>query len=155
MIDENNTVFTEVEINATPEQVWAVLTDWEKLPRWSSSLQGISPEGLSKGEVSKAFFKNPITGKNVEFEHEITEYEEGKKFGWSGIVMGSIKDHHIYSLEDTGRGTTLFRQEDGFHSEHSSHSRFMNFISKHGMADNYKKFNQELKERVEELYPKS
>ena len=153
MQDKTNNVFTEIEINATPQQVWAVLTDWEKLPEWSSSLQGISTDGLKKGDISKAFFKNPITGGNIEFEHEITDYEEGVKFGWSGNVVGNVKDHHIYSLEGTDSGTTIFRQEDGFHSEHSSHSRFMNFISKHGIASMYKQFNKELKARVESLYP--
>ena len=29
-------VFTEIEIDATAEQVCAVLTDFEKLPEWSS-----------------------------------------------------------------------------------------------------------------------
>ena len=29
-------VFTEIEIDATAEQVWALLTDFEKLPKWSS-----------------------------------------------------------------------------------------------------------------------
>ena len=32
-------VFTEIEIDATADQVWAVLTDFEKLPEWSSSFQ--------------------------------------------------------------------------------------------------------------------
>jgi len=27
---KNNLVFTEIEIDATPEQVWNVLTDWDK-----------------------------------------------------------------------------------------------------------------------------
>ncbi len=130
MIDDTNTVFIETEIKATCEQVWSVLTDWKKIPEWSSSLQGIYPTELKKGEISTAYFKNPMTGKNIGFEHKITEYVEGKQFGWSGNVVGSIKDHHIYTLENTKNGITIFRQEDGFHSEHSSHSTFMNFISK-------------------------
>jgi len=154
MQDKTNNVFTEIEINATPEQVWSVLTDWKKLPEWSSSLQGISTDGLKKGDISKAYFKNPITGNNIEFEHEITDYEEGVKFGWSGKVIGSVKDHHIYSLEGTEQGTTIFRQEDGFHSE-NSHGRLMNFIAKHGITSAYNQFNRELKERVESLYPTS
>lgn len=154
MQDKTNNVFTEIEINATPKQVWSVLTDWKKLPEWSSSLQGISTDELKKGDISKAYFKNPITGKNIEFEHEITDYEEGVKFGWSGKVVGSVKDHHVYSLKAGENGTTLFCQEDGFHSEHSSHSKFMNFISKHGINSAYKTFNQELKVRAEALFPK-
>jgi len=57
MIDDTNTVFIEIEINATCEQVWSVLTDWKKLPEWSSSLQGVSPEIIKKGEMSTAYLK--------------------------------------------------------------------------------------------------
>ena len=35
-------VFTEIEIDATADQVWAVLTDFEKLPEWSSSFKGLT-----------------------------------------------------------------------------------------------------------------
>ena len=34
-------VFTQIEIEATREQVWSVLTDFEKMPEWSSSFQSI------------------------------------------------------------------------------------------------------------------
>jgi len=152
MQDKTNTEFTEIEINATTEQVWSVLTDWDKLKEWSSSFVGISTDGLIKGERSISYFKNPLTGKNLEFEHEITEFEEGVKFGWSGKVVGKVKDHHIYNLEKTSQGTTIFRQEDGFHSENSL-SSIMNFLMKHNITSSYKKFNKELKVRVESLYP--
>ena len=37
MIELESHVFTEIEIDATADQVWAVLTDFKKLPEWSSS----------------------------------------------------------------------------------------------------------------------
>ena len=152
MEDKKNHVFTEIEINATPEQVWNVLTDWDKLKDWSSSFIGISTERLVKGEVFVSYFKSPITGKAIEFEHICTDYEEGRKFGWSGDIIGKTQDHHIYSVEPTQNGTTLFKQEDGLHGPHS---RLLNFLAEHQMMSMYKKFNQELKERVEALYPRS
>ena len=79
-------------------------------------------------------------------------YEHGKIFGWSGeLNTHGMTDHHIYSIEATDKGTTLFKQEDGFHG---AHSKFMNFLAKHQMKSAYKKFNLELKARVESLYPR-
>lgn len=150
MENKKNHVFTEIEINATPEQVWNVLTDWNRLKEWSSSFIGISVDKLSKGEKFVSYFKNPLTGGVIELEHICSDYEEGIKFGWSGDIIGKIKDHHVYSLEPTQIGTTIFRQEDGLHGPHG---RFMNFLAKHHMMSMYKKFNRELKERVESLYP--
>lgn len=150
MKDVNNHVFTEIEINATPEQVWSVLTDWKNLKEWSSSFIGISTERLSIGETFISYFKTPLTGKPFELLHICTDYEEGRKFGWSGNLIGKTKDHHIYSVEPTEHGTTIFMQEDGLHGPHS---KFLNILAKHKMMAMYKRFNKELKKRVEFLYP--
>ena len=146
-IDQSNSVFTEIEINARPEQVWSVLTDWESLKDWSSSFIGISTDKMVQGEIFVSYFKNTITGKVMEFEHVCTEYVEGERFGWSGHIAGKAKDHHIYSVIPSKNGNTIFRQEDGLHG-----SSFLDFLAKHQMTSMYKKFNQELKERVEAIY---
>jgi len=151
MQDERNNVFTEIEINATPAEVWSVLTDWDKLKEWSSSFIGISKNQLVKGEEFVSYFKKTLTGGVLELKHICTDYEEGRIFGWSGDIIGKVKDHHIYSLEPTLNGTTLFKQEDGLHG---NHSWLLNLLAEHKMLSMYKKFNQELKERVEKLYPK-
>ncbi|MFN0200581.1 MAG: SRPBCC domain-containing protein [Bacteroidia bacterium] len=149
MEDNKNHVFTAIEINASSEEVWSVLTDWDKLKEWSSSFIGISTNKLTKGENFVSYFKNPLTGGVMELEHVCTDYEEGRMFGWSGDIIGKTQDHHIYSLEPTENGTTIFHQEDGLHGHHS---RLLNFLAEHQMMAMYKKFNQELKERVESLY---
>ena len=150
MEDINNHVFTEIEIMASPNEVWSVLTDWANLKEWSSSFVGISTKTLVKGEKFVSYFKIPLTGKVIGLEHICTVYEEGRKFGWSGGIAGKLKDHHIYTVVPTANGTTLFKQEDGLHGPHN---RFMNFLAEHKMLSMYKKFNQELKDRVEFIYP--
>ena len=148
---EDTTVFTEIEINASPQEVWMVLTDWDKLKEWSSSFIGISTKQLIKGEKFISYFKNPLTGGIIEYEHICSDYYEGRKFGWSGDIIGKIQDHHIYSIESTENGTTLFKQEDGLHG---THIKIMNFLVEHHMIKMYKKFNIELKQRVELIYPR-
>jgi len=86
----------------------------------------------------------------LEFERVCTEYEEGKKFGWSGeLTSHGFTDNHIYTLEPTESGSTLFKQEDGIHGKHS---KLVNFLSKKHMKSMYEKFNTQLKERVESIY---
>lgn len=151
MEDIDNTVFTQLEIDARPEQVWTVLTDWDNLKEWSSTFVGISVPKPIIGELFISYFKNPITGKIMELEHVCTDYEEGTKFGWSGVIIGKVTDHHVYSLEPTQNGTTLFKQEDGLHGPHS---KFYNWLVKHKMTALYQKFNKELKIQVESLFRK-
>lgn len=151
MQDSNNHVFTEIEIEAAPADVWRVFTDWGKLKDWSSSIIGISTEKPVVGESFITYLKNPLPGKPLELFHTCTEYEEERIFGWSGTMLGPLKDHHIYSIEPTLRGTTIFRQEDGFHGPLN---QLANFLAAHKMKSMYNKFNRELKNRVESLYPK-
>ena len=151
---KKSSVFTAIEIHASPEEVWKVLTDWKSLAEWSSSFVGISEEKLVKGESFKAYFKNPLNGKILEFERVCTEYEEGKKFAWSGKLTPhhGFTDHHIFSLEPTESGTTLFKQEDGIHGKLS---KIVNVLAKGHMKSMYEKFNQELKDKVESNAPGS
>lgn len=40
--DKSYQVYTEIIIDATPEEVWSVLTDFDQMSSWSSSLQTIT-----------------------------------------------------------------------------------------------------------------
>lgn len=151
MQEKTNTIFTEIEINARPEEVWSVLTDWKKLKEWSSSFIGISVDKMVKGERFMVYFKNPLTGKDIEFERICTAYEEGSLFSWSGEFMTGVSDNHLHILEPTEHGTTLFKQEDGIHGKHS---KLLNLLGKKHMKSMYEKFNRELKARVELIHRK-
>ena len=144
-------VFTEIEINASREQVWSVLTDFEKMPQWSSSFQGIEGE-FKEGGKAASYFKAPIGKKNMKFEHTIIEFKEGVSFGWSDPLTMGMKDHHLYKLEELPNGNTRFIQTDGVEG---GATHFLGKLVVNNMKSMYLKFNQELKEQVEKLYPKS
>jgi hypothetical protein len=144
-------IFTEIKIDATADQVWAVLTDLEKLPEWSSSFQGVN-KPMALGEVSTAYFKNPITGSMMEFTHKVIVYEEGRAFGWSGDMMLGRQDHHIFRITELPDGCAIFKQEDGLNGKKRN---FLIRLIEAQIAKMYDKFNRELKERVESLYPRS
>jgi len=149
MEDYTNSVFTEIEINARPEEVWKVLTDWENLKEWSSSFIGISVDKMMAGERFMVYFKNPLNCKTIEFERKCTAYEEGIMFSWTGEFTSGVSDNHIYKLEPMENGTTLFKQEDGIHGKHS---KLLNLLGKKQMKSMYEKFDRELKERVELIH---
>ena len=47
----HRTVHTEIVIDAPPEVVWAVLTDWDRLPEWSPTIQGMTGDVTDGGQV--------------------------------------------------------------------------------------------------------
>ena len=59
---------------------------------------------MALAEVPTAYFKNSITGRMMEFTHEVIVYEEGRAFGWSGDAMLWRQDHHIFRIEELSDG---------------------------------------------------
>jgi hypothetical protein len=138
-------VIEEIEINATPEQIWAGLFDYDKLPEWSNGFLGTDKD-MKLGEVSTAYFKNPITGGKMPFTHEVVVLEENKAFGWSGDVMLGRQDYHIYKIEAIDEKRSLFRQEDGLYGKPPS---ILSKLFEKMIRSAYKSFNKKLKARVE------
>ncbi len=138
------TVYTDIIINAPLKKVWDVLTDFEKIPEWCSTFQGI-----------KGNFKN---GSSVEViykeKDKIRTYKksivvvENEMFGWSAPIVMGINDHHKFIVKDMGDGTTKFIQSD--ESKGGITWIIGKMITK-TMLDLYLSFNNELKERVESL----
>ena len=128
-----------------------MLTDFEKLPEWSSSFQGVNKH-MALGEVSTAYFKNPITGGMMEFTHEVIVYEEGRAFGWSGDAMLGRQDHHILRIEELPDGRALCKQEDGLNGKKS---KFLVRMVEAQIGKAYDKFNLELMALMESIHPRS
>ena len=141
-------ILEEVHIQATPEQVWAVLMDYDGLREWSNGFLG-TDRPMKAGEVSIAYFYNPVTHGQIEFEHMVVAYEPNRRFGWSGNITGGHHDHHIYEMEPHADGGTVFRQRDGLLGKPSS---FMTKLAEHGIGHSYKSFNTRLKNRVESQF---
>ncbi len=140
-------VYTQIEIEATKQQVWDVLTDFDRMPEWSSSFQGMKGE-FREGGKATSYFKPLMGKKNMEFEHTIIDFKEGESFGWSDPFMLGMKDHHVYKLESMDNGNTLFIQTDGVEG---GATPFMGKLVTNNMEKMYSKFNQELKDRVESM----
>jgi len=141
----HRTVYTAITIDAPPEQVWAVLTDWERLPEWSTSLQGMTGDIRDGGSVIVDFV-SPSNGKVLVMEHTLT-YSEGESFSWSDPFLVGIYDQHEYRLEALPDGRTRFIQSDAVQGRLLS--RLLGGTIAGLLLDAYEQFNQDLKARVE------
>ena len=105
---------TEIEIDASPETVWSVLTDLAAYPEWNPFITS------AKGEVAEgARLVNrlePPGGKAMTFKPTVTEVDEQRVFEWLGrfAVPGAFDGRHRFELVPNGHGTRLI------HSEHFS-----------------------------------
>jgi hypothetical protein len=97
----------EIEIAATPDVVWQVLTEIDRWPSWNPQVRSASLEG-SLDEGSEFRWKaGPGTIRST-----ITHVEQPRKVAWTGRTL-SIKAIHVYVLEPRD-GTTLVRTEESY-----------------------------------------
>jgi len=145
---ETYSIYTEALIDASPEKVWSVLTDFDKIAEWSPGLIKFEGE-FRKNGPAKVTFLLGIGSHTQTFDHPLVHFEEGKEFGWSAPLpyMG-FKDNHKYIVEPAEDGKAKIVQTDDFHG-HSMH--LIGAMLATGAKDSYVKFNRALKERVEAM----
>jgi len=143
-------VHTEVLIDAPPEKVWAVLTDFERLSEWSNNLVGLEGDFREGGQITVTFKSGPFDQK---IEHEVKFFEDGRSFGWSDPLMMGISDHHIYQVNATDDGKTLFVQTDHVKGPHGHVGYHIGHQLAQGMMQSYVEFNRRLKARVDSMQP--
>ncbi|MGH3836696.1 MAG: SRPBCC family protein [Pseudonocardiaceae bacterium] len=96
---------TEIDVAATPEAVWDVLTDIESWPRWNPDVKSMSLQGgLTKGSVFR-WRAGPGT-----ITSTIQRVEPPKLIAWTGTTLG-IKAKHVYRLEPRGEATLVQTEE--------------------------------------------
>lgn len=146
--DDVFVIHTEVFIDAAPEKVWAVLTDFERLSEWSNNLIGLEGDFREGGQIT---IKIKVGMVRQTLQHEVKFFEEGRSFGWSDPFMPGITDRHIYQVNPTDDGKTLFVQSDEVKGPHGHLGYHIGHQLASGMMQTYVEFNRRLKARVESL----
>jgi hypothetical protein len=143
-MERKTNIKSSIVINASPEQVWKVLTDFDKLKSWSSSFQGLQGN-FEKDEDIEVTFKSPFGGQN-KMKKKLFHFENGKSFGWTGIFLLGMSDYHTHTVKALSDGRTEFTQTDGLQG---GASFLLGKMLEKQMQKVYEVFNQELKSFVE------
>ena len=94
-----------IEINATPETVWNVLTDINNWPRWNPDVKNVSFNG--DVSVGSKFKWKAGPGNITSIFQEI---ERPKRLVWTGKTLG-IKAIHVWKLAPNDNKTILNTEE--------------------------------------------
>ena len=95
----------EIDIAASPQAVWDVLTDLESWPRWNPDVKSMDLRGdLAQGSVFR-WKAGPGT-----ITSTIQEIEPARRIAWTGTTLG-VKAKHVYRLEARGEGTLVQTEE--------------------------------------------
>lgn len=100
---------TEIIINATPEKVWSVFTNFKEFPNWNPFVKSLT------GEV-KVGNKIKVDLPGMAFTPTVLAFEKSKEFRWLGHLLfkGLFDGEHCFQLIDNGNNTTTFIQSENF-----------------------------------------
>ncbi len=98
---------TTIEVAASPEEVWAVLTDFDLIGEWIRVHDGFvdEPPRLRPG----AEFRQKLSSGDLQGEVEWTveEVSPPTELAWTGCGPGGAVAHVRYRLTATDGGTTI------------------------------------------------
>ena len=105
---------TTIQINASPEKVWSILTNFENYPKWNPFIKSIKGDVKVGNKITARI--EPPGAKGMTFKPRILAYETNKELKWLGHLWfsGLFDGEHIFELIDNGNGTTTFIQREKF-----------------------------------------
>jgi hypothetical protein len=110
----SRTLTSEITIQASPQTVWAVLTDFPAYPEWNPIEIQMEGEPIT-GTVLHHTSKLPGS-KPRRFSPTIVAAEPGRVLAWEGRILapGLFDVHHRFELSPTGENATTLRQSERF-----------------------------------------
>jgi hypothetical protein len=105
------TVSSTVEINASPERVWGILTDLPGHASWDPFITSMSGSLVAGQELHVTI--KPPGSRQMSFKPTVTSVAENREMAWLGrlIMPGLFDGAHRFTLEPTQSGTKLQASE--------------------------------------------
>lgn len=100
---------TSIVINATPEKVWTVFSNFSEYPLWNPFVKSF------KG-APKVGQKIEVDLPGMKFKPTVLAYNTNRELRWKGkfLFRGLFDGEHYFKLIDNGNGTTTFIQGEYF-----------------------------------------
>lgn len=103
-------VFTEIFIEATPEEVWAVITDADSYADWNSVIVEAKGTYAPGSEIDNLVREQD--GSEAWIASRVETYDPPHHLNQFGGYLGVITFDHHYILEPAEGGTRVIQRED-------------------------------------------
>jgi hypothetical protein len=140
----------EVEIHASAEQVWHLLTDFASFPQWNPFIRRVSGEPTTGAQLEVTIQPSDAHGMTV--RPTVLKAEPNHELRWIGrwLIPGLLDDEHIFTIEPLGADRVRFTQREIFTGLFSSlPARSRNTDTRRG----FREMGQALKLRAEHTQP--
>jgi hypothetical protein len=108
------TLRTEIEIAATAERVWEVLTDFAAFPRWNPFIRHI--DGVLAPRARLEVRIQPPGGRAMTFRPTVLRVEPPQLLSWRGrtFIPGLFDGEHLFEIEPLLHDRVRFMHGEDF-----------------------------------------
>ncbi|MCP3099214.1 SRPBCC domain-containing protein [Myxococcus sp. K15C18031901] len=103
---------TEAWVDAPPEAVWRVLTDFATYPVWNPLLAEVAGVLRVGARLAIKVRAPGGQGRVVGITGRVDRLEPSREVSWTGGVRGLLHGRHYWTLAPEGAGTRLVHGED-------------------------------------------
>lgn len=105
---------TEINIQASADKVWGILTDYDKFPDWNPLIKKLEGSVAVGNKITVTI--QPPHEKAMTFKPKVLVVEENKELRWIGIVMftGMFDGEHKFELLANSDGSTTLKHSEKF-----------------------------------------
>ena len=110
----NHQLHTEIDIEASAERVWAILTDFASYPDWNPFVRSVVGEPRESARLQ--IVVQPSGGKAMRFSPIVLTAEPNRELRWLGrfLFPGLFDGEHAFAIEPLSEGKVRFRQSEKF-----------------------------------------
>lgn len=102
---------TKISIRATPERIWALLTDAGGYARWNNTVEKVEGNIAKDGRVTV----HPRNAGGRAFPAKVAEFEPLKRMVWSGgMPLGLFRGDRVFTLTPGVSGEVEFSMREEF-----------------------------------------
>ena len=137
----------EIEIQASPDRVWEVLTDFAAYHQWNPFIVQATGQAVPGSRLELKM--RPPGGRTTTFRPEVLEADPGRKLRWLGrvLVPGLFDGEHSFTIQPTGPGRVRLTQHEEFRGLLAA--PVLALIAKPTL-EGFHQMNQALKSRIEQ-----
>jgi len=103
-------VTAEIQIDASPERVWAVLTDLARYAQWNPLFREASGQIVVGGRLTLKAVQ-PATERLMTVRPRVLAAEPGRELRWAASLPGIMTGEHSFTLSSADGGTHLVQTE--------------------------------------------
>ena len=105
---------SEIEIQASAERVWQLLTDFASFPQWNPFMRRAS--GEVKAGARLEVYIQPSGARGMTFKPTVLNAEPNRELRWLGhlLISGLFDGEHILAIESRSANQVHFVQHEIF-----------------------------------------